>query len=160
MFHRAVALLLMPAVLLMNLASAGQCHGCHLADSHHRHPHIHVIAFSFTWSTPDADRHGEHDCCADLYHGDEPCDEQDYRHDDESPDPDRLALVKISPALLHGWLTGRLFTGSDQMQVSLLADPGDGLVLGNQHFPVPHFSLPIMHWPDCPLYLRALTILI
>src|SRR4051812_38972455 len=97
MLKRIVALLLLPAVLLTQWASIGQCHGCRhgTGDSN---PHIHLTGFSFTDpKTSEQDAQGRH--------GDEQSEDQDSDEEGSTDRPEGL-IVYLPSALNHGWLPG------------------------------------------------------
>ncbi len=124
MFKRVVALLLLPTVLLTQWASVGRCHGCRQVADHDRNPHVHLTGWLFTASTPQIrEQHqGKPGCC--HHHGEEQGDDQDssdeqgstpVQHQHDTTGYQGGGIVYLPSSLIHGWLTGRSPTCSDNV---------------------------------------------
>src|SRR5579871_6032007 len=125
MFRRGIALLLLPTVLLTQWASARQCHGCQQGAGHNHDPHIHLTGWPFTGfgSQVQDRREKRHNGCCHHHcskrHGNQGSGDEDEgtpaRYHDDSTDNQGGGVVYLPTAFIHGWITGRTLTSSDDV---------------------------------------------
>jgi hypothetical protein len=169
MFRRVVALLLLPTVLLTQWASVRQCHGCSHEAGHDLTPHIHLTAWPFAGSVPNSHQQCQeqrHHGCCHRHGGDSDQDSGDksdstlVRDNDDSPDHEREGVVYLPTGLLHGWLTGRTLSSSDDVGNILSLALPDNLMIQVKPLPSTHAPLPFLTVPDRPACLRTLPLII
>ena len=158
MYHRIVALLLLPFVLTSQSVTFGHCHGNGSPSGHDPRPHVHLNRKA------DSDGH-QRRCCGHHHDDDEASDTENPSPDTPSPSPP--SPCQDSEAIFFGGedavVAGRMkVEGKDESSTSwcaALAAPfasfGDIAQLASDAFTRPPPSP-----PPCPLYVRHLALLI
>lgn len=160
MFNRVISRVLLTTVLLVQWATAAQCH-CRHIPGHQTNSHVHLADFPFTGQTVVHESRGH-----GWAHNDGDDDETDEQDSpavphDESQHHDADGILIFPTPLAYGWFTGRSSSVHEDAVCSpVMATCENHLMEEAPSLVRANLPAPFLTVPDRPTFLRQKTLLI